>query len=378
MPHSRFFFAGPALLTALVLILAACSHAQTPNAAGQSPCARHGSAFARPCLPASASHPAVKQVGIADPDLIAKSARVQASELASMKRLGITSIRLDADWGSVQQAGPRTFSWGPLDQVVKSIRAAGMSVDLIIDSCPAWAAAAGTSGDVAPPPASPARYATFAAQVAARYAPRGVRMFEIWNEPNNAGFWSPKANPAAYTADLKAAYVSIKHADRSALIFSGGLAPETNDGTNISPVTFLRDMYSRGAKGSFDAVGYHPYSYPALPNSYQSWSGWSQMSQTNPSIRSVMTRNGDARKRVWITEVGAPTSGPDGVGQAAQATDLSQAITNTRKTSWIAGIYLYSWQDEGTDPANDEDWFGLVTVTGAHKTSSKAVAAAIK
>src|ERR1039457_6747889 len=47
-----------------------------------------------------------KRVGIAEPDLITKSARVQASELKSMKALGITSIRLDADWSGVQYGGP--------------------------------------------------------------------------------------------------------------------------------------------------------------------------------------------------------------------------------------------------------------------------------
>jgi polysaccharide biosynthesis protein PslG len=319
-----------------------------------------------------------KQVGLAEPDLITKSAKVQASELAAMKAVGITSIRLDADWGGVQYAGRNSFSWGPLDQVVRSVRAAGMSVDLIIDGCPAWAAKAGTSGDVSPPPASPAAFATFAAQVAARYAPAGVRMFEIWNEPNNAGFWSPKPDPAAYTADLKAAYASIKKVDRSAFVLSGGLAPEANDGTNINPVSYLQDMYTHGAKGSFDAVSYHPYSYPALPDSYQSWSGWSQMSQTRPSIRGVMTSRGDSRKQVWITEVGAPSSGPDGVGQAAQGTDLSQAIANTRNTSWIGGLYLYSWQDHGTSQATSENWFGLVTAAGAHKAAYTAVAAALR
>jgi len=327
---------------------------------------------------ARAAQSGSKRVGIADPDLITKSAQVQASELVSMKALGITSIRLDADWSGVQYGGPASFSWAPLDRVVHSVLAAGMSVDLIIDGCPAWAAAAGTSGDVSPPPASPAQYAAFAAKVAARYAPLGVTMFEIWNEPNNAGFWSPKPNPAAYTADLKAAYASIKHVDRSAFVISAGLAPEANDGTNINAVTFLQDMYAHGAKGSFNAVGYHPYSYPALPDTCESWSGWSQMGHTSPSIRSVMTSNGDAAKQIWVTEVGAPTGGPDGVSQAAQGTDLSQAITNTKSTSWIGGIYLYSWQDEGTDPTNDEDWFGVVTVTGAHKDSYKAVAAAIK
>jgi polysaccharide biosynthesis protein PslG len=367
-----------ALLAALALTLAGCSLARTNNANGQHPCARHGSAFARPCVTSSASAPppAMKPMGVAEPDLVAKSPAVQAAELAAMRAIGITSIRLDADWGGVQYAGRNSFSWTALDQVVASVRAAGMTVELIIDGCPAWAAKAGTSGDVSPPPASATQFATFAAAVAARYAPQGVGMFEIWNEPNSALFWSPKPSAAAYTADLKAAYASIKHADPAALVLSAGLAPEVNDGININAITFLKSMYADGAKNSFDAVAYHPYSYPALPNSYQSWSGWSQMSQTNPSIRSVMISNGDAVKQIWITEVGAPSSAPQ-VGQQGEADDLTQAIANAESTSWIGGLYLYSWQDEGTDPTNDENWFGLVTAAGVHKIAYTAVATAL-
>lgn len=378
MPNKPIFVLVLALLAALAPTLAACGQARMTDANGTNgalPCARHGSAFGGPCV--SGSAPGVKRTGIAEPDLIAKSARVQAAELAAMKAVGITSIRLDADWSGVQYYGRNSFSWWQLDRVVRSVRAARMSVDLIIDGCPAWAAKAGTSRSVSPTPASPAAFARFAGQVAARYAPTGVRTFEIWNEPNNAGFWSPKPSAAAYTADLKAAYASIKHADPAALVLSAGLAPEVNDGTNVNAITFFKSMYADGAKGSFDAVAYHPYSYPALPNSYQSWSGWSQMSQTNPSIRSVMISNGDAAKQVWITEVGAPTSGPDGVGQQGQADDLSQAIANTNATPWIAGLYFYSWQDEGTDPANDENWFGLLTAAGVRKTAYTAVATAL-
>jgi polysaccharide biosynthesis protein PslG len=327
----------------------------------------------------------VQRFGMSVPDLIAVPAAVQASQLAGMKAIGITSVRLDANWGWVQYGGPKTFDWAQLDQVVASARAAGMSVDLIIDGCPPWAALAGTTGAASPQPASPAQYAAWAAAVAARYAPQGVGMFEIWNEPNNQIFWQPKPSPAAYTADLVAAYASIKSVDPSAFVISAGLAPEVSDGTNISAIDFLKAMYAHGAKGHFDALGYHPYSYPALPNTYQSWSGWSQMNQTSPSIRSVMASHGDSAKQIWITEFGAPSGGPDGVGQAAQATALTQAITNARQTSWIGGLYLYSWQDEGTDQTNnegtnqrnDEAWFELLTAGGAPKAAYRAVAAAI-
>ena len=137
-------------------------------------------------------------------------------------------------------------------------------------------------------------------------------------------------------------------------------------------------MYADGAKGYFDAVGYHPYSYPALPDTYETWSGWSQMSQTPVSIQSVMAANGDASVPLWLTEVGAPTSGPDGVGTAAQAEELTQAIANAKASSSIAGLYIYTYEDSGTDTTIDDDWFGLLTASGAEKPSYAAVAAALK
>ncbi len=319
----------------------------------------------------------VTQVGMADPDLLGESASTQAAQLAGMKAIGITEIRLDANWDWVQYGGENSFDWAQLDQAVASVRAAKMSLDLIIDGCPPWAAVRGTAGDPSPQPASSARYAQWAAEVAARYAPKGVGTFEIWNEPNNVAFWQPAPNPAAYTADLIAAYKAIKKADPSAFVLSGGLAPESNDGTNISPVTFLQRMYAYGARGYFDGVGYHPYSYPALPKTYDSWSGWSQMDQTSPSVRGVMAANGDSGKRIYVTEVGAPSGGPWGVGQTSQATEFTQAIEAAKTTSWIGGIYLYTWQDDGTDTSNTEDWFGLLTAAGVQKPAYAAVKNAI-
>ncbi len=214
--------------------------------------------------------------------------------------------------------------------------------------------------------------------MAARYAPEGVRDFEIWNEPNNGVFWQPAPNPAAYTADLIAAHAAIKAVDPQGVVITGGLAPETDNGTDINAITYLQDMYADGAKGAFDAVGYHPYSFPALPDAYEAWSGWSQMSQTPTSIESVLAANGDASKPLWLTEVGAPTSGPDGVGDAAQAEELTEAIADAKASKFIGSLYIYTYEDSGTDPTTDEDWFGLLSASGAPKPSFAAVAAALK
>jgi hypothetical protein len=310
--------------------------------------------------------------GISDPNLITQTPKMQTDQLRAMKAVGISSVRVEANWSWIQPSGPGAFDWSQLDQEINSLRSAGMSVDLVIGSCPQWAAVANSRDDPSPQPASSAQYAAFAARVAKRYSPKGVNTFEIWNEPNNVEFWQPKPNPAAYTADLVAAYAAISKVDPAAYVVSGGLAPEATGGGSINAVTFLKEMYTDGAKGSFDALGYHPYSYPAMPDTYESWSGWSQMAATNPSIRSVMVTNGDGSKPIWITEFGAPTSGPGNVGTSKQRLMLSQAITYVKEEKWIGALYIYTWQDTSTGPSTNNG-FGLLTSGGSAKPAYAAV-----
>ena len=156
-------------------------------------------------------------------------------------------------------------------------------------------------------------------------------------------------------------------------VLSGGLAPATDDGTNIAPITFLTDMYGDGAKGSFDALGYHAYSAPTLPDTYSPSSGWSQMNQTSPSLRSVMTANGDGAKQIWITEVGAPSAGPMGVGTTGQAQEVTEATQGAKSTPWIGAEFFYTYQDAATNP----DFYGLRNADGSPKPAWTALAAAL-
>ena len=51
----------------------------------------------------------------------------------------------------------------------------------------------------------------------------------------------------------------------------------SDNGTNYSPTSFLEAMYGDGAKGSFDAVAYHPSIIPScrIPtNRSQAGPGW--------------------------------------------------------------------------------------------------------
>ena len=349
--------------------------ATIPSAAKSAATRKSAGATRKSAGPDPSAVPDATVYGVSDPNLLNQSAAVQVEQLKAIKAMGFTSVRLDASWYWGQSSGPGSFDWAGLDQAVASIREVGLSADLIVDGCPPWAAVAGAQGQFAQP-ASSAAFATWAGAVAARYSIKGIRYFEIWNEPNLAVFWQPKPDPAAYTADLKAAYAAIKAVDPSAVVLSGGLAPADNDGTDIDPRTFLQDMYADGAKGSFDELGFHPYSYPDSPDTVASWSGWSMMADTNPSIRSIMTQNGDSGKKIWITEYGVPTIGPNSVGETGQSTDLVQAISQVRKLDWIGSLYIYTWSDISTLPA-DQNGFGLLTDQDVPKPAYSAVATAL-
>lgn len=309
--------------------------------------------------------------GMADPELIGDTPSAAVQTLEEMKALGATTVRVDASWYWGQPTKTGGFQWAPLDRVVTALKQVGMSADLDINQTPTWAGVSGADNSRWAEPASPAAFAAWAGAVASRYGSQGVKYFEIWNEPNTQGAWEPKPDPAAYTADLKAAYSAIKAADPSAIVLTGGLAPAGNTATSYDPRTFLEDIYAYGAKGSFDGVGDHPYSYPATPDEFESWSGWSQMSQTSPSLRSIMAGNGDSAKKIWITEYGAPTLGAYSVGEAGQKTELLQAIAQVKNLSWIGSFFIYTWADVTADLYNG---FGLLTSGNTKKSAYSAVA----
>jgi polysaccharide biosynthesis protein PslG len=314
--------------------------------------------------------------GFSAPELVLLDQSAQATQVQAMKAMGVTSVRLEANWYGLQPNGPSDSNWASFDQTIATIQAAGLSIDLIIDGCPPWAAVPGAQGNANAQPASPAQFAAFAGLVASKYGPKGVEYFEIGNEPNIEQFWAPKPDPAAYTADLVAAYAAIKAVEPSAVVLSGGLSPATDTSTSYDPRTFLEDMYADGAKGSFDGLGDHPYTYPVTPNYNNPESAWSQMSQTSPSLRSIMTENGDAAKKIWITEYGAPTSGPASVGETGQSTDLVQAIAQVKQLTWIGSFYIYTWSDLSSLAARDNG-FGLLTESNTEKPAYAAVAAAL-
>jgi exo-beta-1,3-glucanase (GH17 family) len=86
-----------------------------------------------------------------------------------------------------------------------------------------------------------------------------------------------------------------------------------------------------------------------------------------------MAANGDSAKQIWITEIGAPSAGPYGVGTAAQAEEVTQAVAGAKSSSWIGAEFFYTYEDVATNP----DYFGLLNADGSAKPAWTALAAAL-
>jgi hypothetical protein len=306
------------------------------------------------------------QVGSQQPGIAWEPAAQMNANLDAMVAAGMTWVRADFFWDSIEQQRGQ-YSWTATDTFVRAAEARGLHVLAIADYTPSWARSGPTNKY---PPTNPSDYATFVGALAQHYAPMGVHDWEIWNEPNNAAFWAPKADPLAYTRLLVPANAAIKQADPSATVVTGGLSPAVDNGTNVAPLSFLEAVYADGGGGSFDAVGYHPYSFPYAPMYAASWNTFYE----TPAVHTLMAANGDGAKQIWGTEVGFPTgTNASSVSAATQATNISAAITQWTSWSFHGPLIFYTIRDIGTDPTNVDDNMGMLDHSGAPKPGFAAV-----
>lgn len=280
-------------------------------------------------------------VGIADPYLYGMSAEDVNKTLDEIQALGVKDVRIVIFWAGVEPKDD-VYDWDQIDLIVNAAAERNMGVVADLNSTPSWATVPGTPA-ISGPPADPAKFADFAADVAARYAGK-IGAYEVWNEPNSKTFWSTGPDPAGYTELLKAAYPAIKTADPDAIVIGAVTAPLVSVGNlTMDPVTFLSGMYEAGAQGNFDALSFHPYHY-TLPFSQGGSVANSPLSQLE-RMRELMVQYGDGAKLIWATEYGEPSSVAGNQGQAAFIADFLYAWANQ---SYTGPSFIFTTHDTGS------------------------------
>lgn len=296
-----------------------------------------------------------------------------AADMQLIDSMGAGWVRLDVNWQHVEGT-PGVYDWSEPDALISAARAEGLNVLGVLVYAPAWAINTAVPSGQAP--YDQAAYAAFTAAAAARYAPQGVTHWEIWNEPNLEDFWEADANVTAYGELLRDAATAIRAQVPAAKIVTGGLGPSTDSGADeanfdLSPLTFVEQLYAGGYNDSFDYLGVHPYSFPEQPSLAASWNTFHLMGD----MRNIMVANGDAAKQIWATEVGAPTGSHfRAVSPLRQSDILQEAIECAAATSWLGPLFLYQHRDQpaGSD-AELEDNFGLAYEDRSPKQSFTAV-----
>ncbi len=269
------------------------------------------------------------------------------------------------------------MDWSAAAAIVGEAVQAGFNVLAVPTYTPSWAAIPEGRTFVHPGPADPSAYANFVKLAAQRY--RGmIRNWEIWNEPNVRDSFAPKPDSAKYSARLKLSYAAIKSVDPASVVISGGLSPALDDGTNISPASFVDQMYKNGAGPSFDGVGIHPYSSPDL---ISQGTQWYQPKQYIGMITYVMYQNQNSYKRLWSTEFGASTAvnaGTYGVTEARQSQVLVDGINYLRSLPNGGPIFVFDHRDINTGSSNTEENYGLMRTDWTAKPALASVRALIR
>lgn len=286
-------------------------------------------------------------------------------DLRGMRRVGARSLRIDVSWARIQPR-PGVFDWRDTDRVVREARRHRMKVLAVIGYEPSWARTYHSDGRTRP--VDPRAFAAFAAAAARRYS-RGVSAWEIWNEPNTRRFWNVAPDPAAYARLVDAAAPAIRAHDPGSPVLVGGMAPAVNeaDGSEIAPETFLEGFYAAvSSRLVFNAVSVHPYSYPAMPDGTQAWNTFHKLH----ALHAIMRRAGDGRKRIWLTEYGAPTGRSSrAVSVRRQGAMLARAHRRASSLDFVGPIYFYSYRDSRADASDPEANFGVVRHAGKPKRS---------
>lgn len=311
--------------------------------------------------------------GLSAAELLFLSPDQQLAELKDMKAMGITWIRYDISWNKIQAAGPDSYDWRTTDRLQANLQSMGFKSLAILDYTPPWARRSECPNDDKCAPKDPQQFAKFASEAVAHYKDKGISTWEIWNEPNLYKFWKPAPNASDYTQLLKAAAAAVRLQQPNAFILSGGCGRGDMGSGGILPLDFLTQMYAAGGGTVINAVSVHPYSFPLAPVNT-----WGDVE----AVHTMMAKNGDDTKQVWVTEYGGPTGGPkmaaaqanprdtrgiDHVSEAAQAEMMTDAVHAFGRYPWAGPFMWYNYKDIGTDPSDRENFYGLLRNDGTPK-----------
>jgi hypothetical protein len=289
-------------------------------------------------------------------------------EAQLLSGVGAQIHRFTFNWRFAEQRRGQ-YSFGIYDSIYRADMAQGIRPLLVLMYAPNWALPRHT-------PCLPTQLCQYAPDKRHLKPWRGIvrtlvkryprlAAIEIWNEPNLMAFWHPFPNPKRYAMLVRAAHRAARRAHSHVPILAGSLADANEVVPTIPgmrPGTFLAGMLRRHLVGHFDGLSIHPY--PRGVN-------LAPMFRALTEVDQVRARFGD-RSPIWVTEVGASTSGE--VSEAQQAALLVRVLELLGARPDIHAVLIHTLFDP-PDASGNERGYGVLTTTGTVKPSYCALAA---
>ena len=275
-----------------------------------------------------------------------------------IKDAGIGWLRDEVYWSEVEKENGIFKFPASYDRYLGAARARDIQVLLILDFSNVLYA--GSEKHAPATDAERQAFARYCREVVTHCTPLGVRLYEVWNEPNASTFWRPQPNPADYAKLLETAYRACKEADPRATVLGCSTA-----GVDLD---FIGRVMRAGGARFTDGISFHPYCQP-LPPERRLLTDISKVIKLAPD------------KPLWITEFGYPTHvGAAGVDEETQANYLVRAFLLAKTVPAVKSLSWYDFQNDGEDPDEAEFNFGLVRLNrtpkpayGAYKTMTSLV-----
>lgn len=301
------------------------------------------------------------------------SAATIATQLRALRATGATVARSDAFWEASEPSAPtgghHAFTWAFDDQIASALAMAGLRWLPVLDYTAPWAQS--IPGQDHSPPRSAGEYAAYAEAFAARYGPQGtfwaehpelpqlpVQTFEIWNEPDNAEFWTPQPDPARYAALYAAARDAVDAVDPTARVIIGGL-------TRLP--SFLPAMLAAmpGLHDHIDGVGIHPYGTPSVAVARVT------------AARAALRRLGLGSVPLYATEFGWTTRFPGALDYVPTAQRPGYILRTLAEFDHgrcgLAAALIYTWYSPEQNPADSQQWYGISSPSGAATPDTAAL-----
>ncbi|MED4023436.1 MULTISPECIES: cellulase family glycosylhydrolase [Priestia] len=176
---------------------------------------------------------------------------LKQENLSLLKKSNVTFVRLDLRWAKIEKKkGVYDFKGAGFDESYEILKKMNITPYFTLDY----------SNDLYEKKQSirteegRKAFSNFVREAVKRYGDKGV-IWEVWNEPNEEGFWNPQPSYNDYTLLVKEVAPIIKRENKSKGYLVGPALAGLYDGV----LPWLEETFKRGILNDIDAISVHPY-----------------------------------------------------------------------------------------------------------------------